>query len=83
MPTLSVFHHLLFKDFLDIYVLTFFAYHLYVWLHQTKAFKALVGLLGLGIIYSVAQFWGLFLDHLGFSNPLAGLNHPDHHFISG
>ncbi|WP_372680762.1 diadenylate cyclase [Desulfosarcina sp.] len=61
MPTLSVFHHLLFKDFLDIIILTFFAYHLYVWLHQTKAFKALVGLLGLGIIYSVAQFWGLFL----------------------
>jgi len=61
MPTLSIFHHLLFKDFLDIIILTFFAYHLYVWLHQTKAFKALVGLLGLGIIYSVAQFWGLFL----------------------
>ena len=61
MPSLSVFHHLLFKDFLDIIILTVFAYHLYVWLHQTKAFKALVGLLGLGIIYSVAQFWGLFL----------------------
>ena len=61
MPTLAVFHHLLFKDFLDIIILTFFAYHLYVWLYQTKAFKALVGLLGLGIIYSVAQFWGLFL----------------------
>lgn len=61
MPTLAVFHHLLFKDFLDIIILTFFAYHLYVWLYQTKAFKALIGLLGLGIIYSVAQFWGLFL----------------------
>lgn len=61
MPTFAVFHHLLFKDFLDIIILTFFAYHLYVWLYQTKAFKALVGLLGLGIIYSVAQFWGLFL----------------------
>ena len=61
MPTLAVFHHLLFKDFLDIIILTFFAYHLYVWLYQTKAFKAIVGLLGLGIIYSVAQFWGLFL----------------------
>jgi len=61
MPTSSVFHHLLFKDFLDIAILTVFAYHLYVWLHQTKAFKALVGLLGLGIIFSVAQFWGLFL----------------------
>ncbi|NNG02142.1 MAG: diadenylate cyclase [Desulfobacteraceae bacterium] len=61
MPTFSVFRHLLLKDFLDIIILTVFAYHLYVWLHQTKAFKALVGLLGLGIIYSVAQFWGLFL----------------------
>ena len=61
MPSFSVFHHLLFKDLLDILILTFFAYHLYVWLYKTKAFKALVGLLGLGIIYSVAQFWGLFL----------------------
>ena len=80
MPTLSVFHHLLFKDFLDIIILTVFAYHLYVWLYQTKAFKALVGLLGLGIIYSVAQFWGS--NHLGFSNSLASLNHTDHHFVS-
>lgn len=61
MPTFTVFHHLLLKDFIDIIILTFFSYHLYVWLYQTKALKALVGLLGLGIVYSVAQFWGLFL----------------------
>lgn len=61
MPTLSVFRHLLLKDALDIIILTVFAYHLYVWLYQTKAFKALMGLVGLGIIYSVAQFWDLFL----------------------
>ena len=61
MPSLTVFQHLRFHDFLDICFLTFFAYHLYIWFYQTKAFKAIVGLLGLGIIYSVAQFWGLFL----------------------
>ena len=61
MPTLSVFHHFRFQDVLDIIFLTFVAYHLYIWFYRTKAFKALVGLLGLGIIYSVAQSWGLFL----------------------
>ena len=61
MPSLSVLQHLRFQDFLDIIILSFFAYHLYMWFHKTKAFKALIGLLGLGIIYSVAQLWGLFL----------------------
>ncbi len=61
MPTLSVFHHFRFQDVLDIIFLSFVAYHLYIWFYETKAFKALVGLLGLGIIYSVAQSWGLFL----------------------
>ena len=61
MPTLSVLHHFRFQDVLDIVFLSFVAYHLYIWFYETKAFKALVGLLGLGIIYSVAQSWGLFL----------------------
>ena len=61
MPTISVFHHFRFQDVLDIIFLTLVAYHLYIWFYETKAFKALVGLLGLGIIYSLAQFWGLFL----------------------
>ncbi|MGD8758374.1 MAG: diadenylate cyclase, partial [Deltaproteobacteria bacterium] len=37
------------------------AYHLYLWFRGTKALKALVGLLGLGIIFTVARTWGLFL----------------------
>lgn len=61
MPSLSVFHHLRLQDFLDILILSLFAYHLYTWFRQTKAFKAMLGLLGLGMIYSVAQIWGLFL----------------------
>lgn len=61
MPILSVFHHFRFQDVLDIIFLSFVAYHLYIWFYETKAFKAIVGLLGLGIIYSVAQSWGLFL----------------------
>lgn len=61
MPIISLFHHFRFQDVLDIIFLSVFAYHLYIWFYETKAFKALVGLLGLGIIYSIAQFWGLFL----------------------
>ncbi|NOQ96305.1 MAG: hypothetical protein GQ555_06780, partial [Desulfobacterales bacterium] len=34
---------------------------LYLWFWGTKAFKALVGLLALGIVFTLARFWGLFL----------------------
>jgi uncharacterized protein (TIGR00159 family) len=37
------------------------AYHLFLWFRGTKALKALVGLLVLGIIFTVARTWGLFL----------------------
>jgi uncharacterized protein (TIGR00159 family) len=61
MPTLSVFHQFRLQDVLDIVLLSFVAYHLYIWFHRTKALKAILGLLALGIVYSVAQYWGLFL----------------------
>jgi len=57
----AIIAHLRFQDVLDIIFLTVVAYHLYSWFRGTKAFKALVGLLGLGIVYTVARFWGLFL----------------------
>jgi len=57
----AIIANLRFQDVLDIIFLTVVAYHLYSWFRGTKAFKALVGLLGLGIVYTVARFWGLFL----------------------
>jgi len=57
----AIIANLRFQDVLDIIFLTVVAYYLYTWFSGTKAFKALVGLLGLGIVYTVARFWGLFL----------------------
>lgn len=61
MNPVQIVAHLRFQDVLDILFLTVVAYHLYLWFSGTKAFKALVGLLVLGIIYTVARSWGLFL----------------------
>jgi diadenylate cyclase len=49
------------RDVLDILFLTALVYHLYVWFWGTKAFKALVGLLVIGIFFTAAKTWGLFL----------------------
>ena len=49
------------QDLLDILFLTVLAYYLYLWFRGTKAFNALVGLLLLGVVFTVAQTWGLFL----------------------
>ena len=61
MPTLSILQHIRIQDVIDILFLTIVAYHLFIWFYETKAFKSLVGLMGLGIIYTIAQKWGLFL----------------------
>jgi diadenylate cyclase len=49
------------QDLLDILFLAVLAYYLFLWFRGTKAFNALVGLLVLGVIFTVAQTWGLFL----------------------
>lgn len=49
------------SDVLDIFFISFVAYHLYVWFSGTKAFKALVGIVVLSGVYLVADTWGLFL----------------------
>ena len=49
------------QDLLDILFLTVLTYHLYLWFWGTKAFKALVGLLALGLVFTAARSWGLFL----------------------
>src|SRR5574340_648160 len=57
-PTIA---NLRFQDVLDILFLCMVAYHLYLWFKGTKSFKALVGLLVLGAIFTVARTWGLFM----------------------
>jgi len=54
------------QDIVDVLLLTILAYHLFLWFRGTKAVKALIGLLGLGIVYVVARTWGLFLTTWAF-----------------
>ena len=61
MHLLAIITNMRFQDVLDILFLAVVAYHLYLWFQGTKAFKALVGLLVLGIVFTVARTWGLFL----------------------
>jgi len=49
------------QDGLDILFLTVVAYYLFLWFQGTKAFKAIIGLLVLGVIFTIAKTWGLFL----------------------
>ena len=61
MHLFSIIANLRVQDILDILFLTVIVYYLYRWFWGTKAFKALVGLLALGIVFTLARFWGLFL----------------------
>lgn len=61
MNSLAMIANIRFQDVLDILFLTVVAYYLYVWFRETKAFKALAGLLALALIYTAARAWGLFL----------------------
>jgi len=61
MHIFSIITDLRFQDVFDILFLSVLVYHLYLWFWGTKAFKALVGLLAMGVIFTLARFWGLFL----------------------
>jgi diadenylate cyclase len=61
MNFLSIINDLRVPDVLDILFLTVVAYHLHLWFKGTKALKALVGLFVLGIIFTFARNYGLFL----------------------
>jgi diadenylate cyclase len=61
MNTIAIIANLRIQDVLDILFLTVLAYHLYLWFRGTKAFKALIGLFALGVVFTIAQTWGLFL----------------------
>ncbi len=49
------------QDIIDILFMTLVAYKLYTWFQGTRAFKAFLGLMALGIFYLVARTFGLFL----------------------
>jgi diadenylate cyclase len=61
MSLYGIISNLRFQDGLDILFLTIVVYYLTLWFWGTKAFKALVGLLALGLIYTATRSWGLFL----------------------
>ncbi len=61
MHPFVIIKNLRFQDTIDVLLLSVLVYHLYLWFWGTKAFKALVGLLALGVVFTLARFWGLFL----------------------
>ncbi len=61
MHIIAIIANLRFQDILDILFLSVVAYHLYLWFQGSKALKALVGLLALGIVFTLARTWGLFM----------------------
>ncbi len=61
MHVFALIDNLRFQDVIDILFLTVLAYHLYLWFRGTKALKALIGLFVLGIVFTIARTWGLFL----------------------
>lgn len=58
---LKIFSHIRIQDLVDVFFLSIVTYHLYLWFKGTKALKALIGLMALGGIFTIAQTWGLFL----------------------
>ncbi|MEJ2724649.1 MAG: diadenylate cyclase CdaA [Deltaproteobacteria bacterium] len=61
MTYLALIEHLRVPDIVDILFLTVVVYYLFIWFRRTQAFKALIGLLVLGLVYTGARVWGLFL----------------------
>jgi diadenylate cyclase len=49
------------RDLIDILFLSLVAYQLYIWFRGTKALRVLIGLVVLGVVYSLAKFWGLLM----------------------
>jgi len=61
MNLLAIIHNMRLPDVLDIIFISIVSYHLLIWFWGTKAFKALVGLLLLSGVFTLAESWGLFL----------------------
>lgn len=66
MAYLAIIESFQVRDAIDILFISLVVYHLYIWFQGTQALKALVGLVVLGIIYTGARAWGLFLTTYAF-----------------
>ena len=66
MAYLAIIESFRVRDAIDILFLSVVIYYLYTWFHGTQAFKALVGLVALGVMYTVARWLGLFLTTWSF-----------------
>ena len=49
------------QDFMDILLITFILYRMYVWLQGTRALRILFALAALGLLYILARWSGLFI----------------------
>ena len=49
------------QDVVDILLITFVFYRLYIWIQGTRALRVLIALLALGILYPLARWAGLFI----------------------
>jgi diadenylate cyclase len=49
------------QDVVDILLITFVFYRLYVWIQGTRALRILIAILALGILYPLARWSGLFI----------------------
>jgi len=49
------------QDVLDIFLITYILYRLYVWLQGTRALRILIALAALGVLYLLARLSGLFI----------------------
>jgi len=49
------------QDVIDILLITFVFYRLYVWIQGTRALRVLIALLALGVLYPLARWAGLFI----------------------
>ncbi|MGA1843975.1 MAG: diadenylate cyclase [bacterium] len=59
---LNLLTNLTWMDFVDIMLITFVVYQLFILFHRTKGFRILIGLAFLAIIYIMVRSWGLFLS---------------------
>ena len=66
MKILEIFNPIRIQDVVDVLFLTIVTYNLFLWFKGTKALKALIGLLALGVVFTAAQAWGLFLTTWAF-----------------
>ena len=49
------------QDVVDIFLITFILYRLYLWIQGTRALRILMALAGLGLLYVLARWSGLFI----------------------